>query len=72
MSPGHLLERRYCPLHPELVQPGKGRCMKCGVPLLVDPSLSGAVRQAVQLPGTLYVIIAVMCALILALARLAR
>ena len=72
MSLNHLLERRYCPLHPELVQPGEQRCMKCGAPLLVDPSLSGAMRQAMQLPGMLYVIIAVMCALILGLALLAR
>lgn len=72
MSLDHLVERRYCPLHPELVQPDEDQCMKCGVPLLVDRSLSGALRQAVQLPGMLYVMIAVMCALIVALALLAR
>ena len=72
MSPEHRIERHYCPLHPEVVQPGANRCMKCGLPLLVDPTLAGAFRQAVQLPGMLYVMIAVMCVLMLAFAVLAR
>ena len=68
----HLLEHHYCPLHPHFLQPGERRCMKCGLPLLADAAFAGALRQATRRPAMLYLMLAVMCALLLAVPLLAR
>jgi len=56
-------EAYLCPMHPEVRQPGGGKCPKCGMALVAEAARFGMLRHVIGNPLMLTIMAAVMTAI---------
>lgn len=57
----------YCPMHPEVRQPGSGKCSKCGMDLLPEGTRFGLLRHMIKSPLMIIIMVVIMVAIMAAI-----
>jgi hypothetical protein len=61
-----------CPMHPEVRQPNPAKCPKCGMDLLPEGTRFGMIRHVAKSPLMLFIMGAIMVAIMAAVMTMMR